>query len=777
LYEIGPNTGKDIGKATITGYIRDRLTGETISGATISIDTPQVVAHTDPFGYYSITLPRGYHRVKISSLGKQTQQLQVALHANGKLDIAMDDYVENLKEVIVRNREVTANVTNTQMGVTKLTATTIKRVPVVFGEADILRVVLTLPGVTSVGEASSGYNVRGGSADQNMILFNDATIYNPTHLFGFFSAFDADLVKNVELYKSAIPEKYGGRLSSVLDIDMRDGNTNKWTGTAGLGPLTSKFNIEGPIKKNKTSILFGGRTTYSDWLLHSLTNAAYSNSGASFYDLNLHITHTIDNKNALYFTGYLSRDLFNLNYDTAYRYGNTSANIKWRHLFNERWSGVFTAGLDQYQYSVTSTYVPVNGYQLRYDIQQKNLRADFTYRVNNNHTLNFGATTTYYTLHPGSFEPYGDQSLVKPNTVQKEQALESALYIGDAYTVTAKFSVNAGLHFSLFNYLGPHESYQYLSGTPRTVNTISDTIQYGSGRFVKTYGAPEIRISARYQLGANTSVKLSYNTMRQYIHMLSNTTAISPTDIWKLSDNYIPPQNGQQVSVGLFRNFKKNTIETSIEVYYKTIRHYLDYKSGASLILNHHIETDVVNADGEAYGVEFLLKKTAGKFTGWFSYAYSRALLKTNDPLATQPVNGGQYYPADYDKPHTVNVIANYQFSHRLSVSSNLVYSSGRPITLPLATFNIGGATSLYYSQRNEYRIPDYFRMDFSVNLEGNHKVKQRFHNAWSAGVYNLTARQNAYSVYFTNENGQVKGYQLSIFGTIIPFITYHIKF
>ncbi len=777
LYEIGKNTGHDVGKATITGYIKDIQNGEAIPSATIYIDTPYIKTHSDQFGYYSLTLPKGWHIVRVSSMGKTDIKMQVVLHSDGKLNVELSDFVENLKEVVIYNKETSANVKSLQMGDVKLNIKAIKLVPVVFGETDIMKVVLTLPGVTSVGEASSGFNVRGGSTDQNLILFNDATIYNPSHLFGFFSAFDPDIIKGVELYKSAIPDKYGGRLSSVLDVTMKDGNSKNWTGVAGISPVTGKLTLEGPLNKGKTSIIIGGRTTYSDWILHSLPNTAYNRSNASFYDLNLHISHTINSRNFFYLAGYLSRDNFNFNTDTSYKYGNSSANIKWRHIFNDQFFGVITVGIDHYQYAVSSQFIPVNGYKLGFDINQKSLRADFNYKLNDKHSLNFGFTSIYYLLHPGSYEPVGSKSLVSPDIVAKEQALESALYLGDTYSLSPKFSIDGGIHYSIYNYLGPHDIYQYMPGVPKTINSIMDTVNYSKGKIIKTYQAPEIRISLKYELTNNSSVKLSYNTMRQYVHMLSNTTAISPTDIWKLSDPNIQPQTGEQYSVGYYKNLKTNTIETSVEIYYKNIYHYLDYKSGASLVLNHHIETDVLNSKGKAYGIEFLIKKTAGKLNGWLSYTYSRTFLKSDDPTNNQPINNGNYYPADFDKPHNVNFIGNYQFSHRISISGNLVYSTGRPITLPLATFNIGGGTSVYYSQRNEYRIPDYFRADLSLNLDGNHKIKQKIHNSWSLGVYNLTARKNAYSVYFTNINGHVNAYQLSIFGTFIPFITLNLKF
>jgi hypothetical protein len=776
LFEIGAkNINARTGNATIAGYIRDEINGEPIAGATVYLDTPAARANTDQFGYYSLTLSKGRHVLKIHSLGMQNTSRQILLKGDGKLDVELTDYVASLKAVIV-TAEKRSNTQGLQMGTIKLNTKLIKQVPVAFGETDILKVVLTLPGVTSVGEASSGYNVRGGSTDENLILFSDATIYNPSHLFGFFSAFNSDVVKGVELYKSAIPEKFGGRLSSVLDVTGKDGNSKEWSGNAGIGPLTSEFAIDGPLVKNKTSIVIGGRTTYADWLLRDLPDA-YNKSTASFYDLNLHISHTINANNSIYLTGYMSNDNFNLNRDTAYQYSNKNANIKWKHIFNNKFYAVTTTGVDNYEYAISSTYIPVDGYKLGFNINQKFLRADFTYTPNYKQTFDFGVSSNYYQLQSGSYSPEGKQSLAAPVTIPKEQALETAAYFGDQINLSSKLSVNAGLRWVVYNYLGPHDVYDYAPNQPRTVYTIIDTTSYGPYKVIKTYQAPEIRLSLRYALSDNQSLKLSYNTLNQYIHMISNTIAIAPTDIWKLSDTYIKPQHGDQISIGWYRNFLSNTIETSVEVYYKRLENYLDYKSGAEIVLNPHIETEVINTVGKAYGIEFLVKKTAGKLNGWLSYTYSRTFLKQDDPLAGETINNGNYYPASFDKPNNLNLIGNYRFSHRYSISSNIVYSTGRPITLPVDEFNINGSTSLYYSARNEYRIPNYFRTDLSVNIEGNHRIKQRFHNSWSAGVYNLTARQNAYSVYFTDVNGKIQGYQLSIFGTAIPYITYHIKF
>jgi hypothetical protein len=776
LFEIGPKTNNvGRGNATLVGYVRDIKNGEALSGAVVYVDTPAIKTITDQFGYFSITLPKGRQTLHINSLGMKDTKRQLMMYADGKLTVELEDYIASLKAVTVTT-EKRSNVRSTQMGVDKVNIRTIKQVPTVLGESDILRVVLTLPGVTSVGEASTGFNVRGGAADQNLILLNDATIYNPSHLFGFFSAFNTDVVKGVELYKSAIPEKYGGRLSSVLDVSTRDGNSKKLSGTGGIGLLTSRLTLEGPLDKEKTTFILGGRTTYSNWLLKQVPNDAYANSSAAFYDLNLNITHTINTKNTIYLTGYMSHDNFKLNSDTLYKYGNQNAIVKWKHIFNNRFFSVVSAGVDRYDYSISSDIYPVNAFKLSYDINQTHFRTEFNFNPNNKHSLNFGIHSIYYQIHPGSYQPNATQSLVAPDKVPAEQALESALYLGDRYNITPDFSINAGIRYSLYNYLGPHDVYHYLPNAPRSITSLTDTAHFVSGKNVKTYSGPEIRVSMRYSLSTDASVKLSFNTLRQYIHTLSNTTAISPTDIWKLSDPNIAPQEGYQVALGYYRNFS-NSIETSVEVYYKQIYHYLDYKSGATLVMNKHIETDVINTRGEAYGAEFMIKKTEGKLNGWLSYTYSSTRLKMDDPIAGELINKGNFYPANFDKPHNVNFIGNYKFSHRISVSLNAVYSTGRPITLPIALFNQAGSQRVFYSDRNQYRVPDYIRGDLSVNIEGNHKIKKLAHSSWSLGVYNLLARQNPYSIYFIQENGVIKGYQLSIFGTAIPFVTYNFKF
>lgn len=776
LYEIGIKTNTiEAGTATLSGYVKEAKSGESVTGASIYVTNTKTGVATDQFGYFTIKLPKGRQVLSVRGIGMRDTRRQIILYSDGKIIIEMQEQVTSLKEVKISAEKV-ANVRNVQLGVNRLDIKSIKQVPTVFGEADILRVVLTLPGVQSVGEATTGFNVRGGSADQNLILMNDATIYNPSHFFGFFSSFNPDIVKDIELYKSSIPERFGGRLSSVLDVTNREGNKKKFTGSAGIGLITSRLNVEGPIIKDKTSFSFGGRTTYSDWLLKLLPDA-YKHSSASFYDLNLDISHQIDDKNNLYLTSYISRDKFKLNSDTAYSYSNRNINLKWKHNFNNKLFSVITAGIDRYQYDVSSADNPVNAYKLNFDINQSNFKTDFTYYLNRRNTVDFGLSSIYYKLHPGNFQPLGAQSLVAPDVVATQQALESALYLGDKFDVTDDLSISGGIRYSIYNFLGPQTVYNYAPNLPKTSTNLLDSTNYGSGKLIKTYSGPEIRLSARYQLGDNLSIKGGYNTLRQYIHLLSNTTAISPTDVWQLSDPNIKPQYGDQVSLGLYHNLKSNTIETSVEVYYKRLRDYLDYKSGANLVLNHHIETDVIGTQGKAYGIEFLIKKATGKANGWISYTYSRTFLRQNDPNLGDLINGGAYYPANFDKPHDFNFIGNYRFSHRFSVSLNLTYSTGRPITLPIAKYEYGGSERVFYSDRNQYRIPDYFRSDFSMNIEGNHKVHQLTHNSFTIGVYNLTGRQNAYSTFFTEQGGAINGYKLSIFARPIPFINYNIRF
>lgn len=776
VHTIGRNTGDTGGDATIAGNVRDILTGEPLIGASVFVQNPTIGITTDQFGYYALTLPRGRHELKIQSIGMKPTTRQILLFSGGRLDIEMEEDIKPLKEVVVE-AEGEAHVMSLQMGTEKLDIRTMKQIPLALGETDIMKVVLTLPGVQSVGEGTVGLNVRGGSANQNLILFNDAVVYNPSHLFGFFSTFNPDVLKNVELYKSGIQADYGGRLSSVLDVHTREGNTKEFTGSGGISPITGRISLEGPIVKEKTSFIIGARSTYSGWLLRQLDSKELSNSTASFYDITANVSHQVNENNNIYLSGYTSKDRFTLNNDTAYSYSDRNASLKWKHLFSNKLYGVLTTGFSSYNYAVESHGNPVNAFTMDFDIHQINAKADFSYFPNSRHTLNGGIQTIQYRLSPGSLNPVGGESLVTPDVIPDEQGLESALYVSENFEVSSKLSLYLGLRYSFYQYRGPRDVYTYAAGLPRVTANITDTIYYSAGKPIATYHGAEPRLSLRYVVSKSSSIKLGYNRMRQYIQMLSNTAAINPTDIWKLSDTYIKPQMGDQFSLGFYQYLKRNTFETSIETYYKTSEGLTDYKNGAELLLNHHLETDVVAARGKAYGVELMIKKVNGKLNGWVSYTYSRSLIQAIGSFSDETVNKGRYYPSNFDKPHAVNFIGNYKFNRRFNFSLNFIYSTGRPITLPVAKYEVDGTMRIHYSERNQYRIEDYFRTDVSINIEGNHKVRKLAHSSWTLAVYNLLGRSNPYSVYFESQNGRIQGYKLSIFARPIPTITYNFKF
>lgn len=775
VFTIGPRvSGKQ--RAVLSGTVKSISTGEPIIGATISVQNSTVGVATDEKGSYSLELPVGKHMIIVRSIGMKSTQRSVVLQSDGKLNIEMVTESANLKEVVVTSdRE--SHVKGLQMGVEKMDIQTIKYIPSSFGEADVLKAMLTVPGVKTVGEASSGFNVRGGATDQNLILFNNSTIYNPFHFFGFFSSFNSESIKSVELFKSAIPASYGGRLSSVLKVDGRQGDMQKIKGSAGIGVLTSRLNLEGPIWKDKISFLAGARTTYSNWIFGVLPErSGFRDSRASFFDVNATLTAKLNDKSTIMVSGYMSNDESNLNTDTTYAYANRNISASWTNEFTDKLYGEFIVGFDHYDYGSKSTENPLYAYELTFAINQSNLKANFTYELGTKHTLQFGVNSIYYSINPGSYMPVGNGSAVEPDVVEPEHGLESAIFIEDQFEITQNLSVSGGLRYSLFNYLGSQTVNQYAPGVPRSEESVTGTATYGKNELIHSYHGPEVRLSARYSIGDNFSIKASYNTLRQYIHMLSNTIAISPTDTWKLSDPNIKPQLSQQYSLGFYGKVLK-TVEASVEVYKKDIKNYLDYKSGAALIMNDHVETEVMTTKGNAYGAEFMLKKPSGKLNGWISYTYSRILLRMDDPIAGESINRGEYYPASYDKPHDFNLTLNQKISRRLSFSLNTSYSTGRPVTIPIGVFYYGGAPKTLYSDRNGYRIPDYFRMDFSANIEGSHKVKQWIHTSWTFGLYNLTGRKNPYSVYYTSENGAINGYKLSILGTVIPYVNFNFKF
>lgn len=772
VFEIGNKDRPVKGEKTLSGYIRSKNTGAPLSSATVSILGRSSAVQTDAYGYYSISVPEERSVLLVTSVGLRDTRRQLAMYGSGRLDIEMTDQVFSLNEVVVAG-ERGNQVKRMQMGLEKLSIKTIRQTPAVFGEADVISVILTLPGVQTVGEAANGFNVRGGATDQNLVLFSDATIFNPSHFFGLFSSFNPDAVNQVELYKSSIPARFGGRLSSVLDVAGKEGNRNKLSGAGGVGLLTGRISLDGPIGK-KTQFLAGARSTYSDWLLKVIPDDAYRNSSASFYDLNGQISHYVNEKDAFYLTGYASRDRFTFENGITYGYRNANVNGKWKRIFNGNLHSILTLGYDQYGFNIADRNNPVNAFDMLYSISQSFLKADVYYQPHDKHKLNYGFQSTLYSIRPGRKLPVGGESIVLAESLENEQALESALYLSDTYSVNDRFSVDAGLRYVMYNYLGPRNVNYYVSGLPKSPETLEETVTYDKGENIKTYHGPEFRIGLRYAFSNQSSVKLGYNSLRQFIHMLSNTTAATPTDSWKLSDPHIKPQYGDQVSLGYYRNMASARVETSVEVYYKRIHNYLDYKSGAVLLMNPTIETDVLGTEARAYGVELMAKKNTGKLNGWVSYTLSKVQQRTT---GEETINNGRYYNSNFDKPHNLTMVGNYRFSHRYSFSMNTTYSTGRPITLPIAKYDFAGSERVFYSERNKYRVPDFFRMDLSVNIEGNHKIKKLAHSSWTVGVYNVTGRKNPFSVYYVSEAGKIKGYKLSVFGHQIPFITYNFRF
>ena len=774
LFIIGDPQNRSSGNtATLSGYVKDIKSGEGLVGASVFKPEPLVGTNTDPFGYFVLNLPKGEHTLVFKSVGMKDTRRRVMIYGDGRLDVEMIEDIISLNEVVVLGEK--DNVESIQTGLVKLSIKEIKSIPTILGEADVMKIVLTQPGVQSVGEGASGFNVRGGATDQNLILLDDVLIYNPNHLFGFFSAFNPDVLKSTSLYKSGIQSQFGGRISSVFDVSLRDGNKKKFTVSGGVSPVTGRVTVEGPIKKDTSSFIVGVRSTYSNWVLNLIDIPELENSEGGFSDFVTKINHQINEKNDVTLSAYHSRDRFKLNSDTLFNYYNTTATFNWRHSFNPKLFGVFSASYSNYLNKFESKKDTTNAFESEYSIDQTNLKLDFNYFLDK-HDIKFGVSSIFYKLLPTNIIPFGDASVVDELNIPEEQAIETALYVGDEFTITRRLSVYGGLRVSFYQQRGPGNSFVYDPGFSKSVETITDTVQFASGENMETYWGPEYRFSMRYKLLPDVSVKLSYDRTRQYIHRLTNTVAVAPTDSWRLANTHLPPQIGDQISAGLYKSFLAG-YEISVEGYYKWMQNLLEYKDGAQLILNEAVETDVISASGRSYGVEFLMKKNRGKLNGWISYTYSRVFLDAEARFSEEVINRGQEFPASYDKPHNLSVVANYKFSRRANFSMNFTYSTGRPVTFPITKYEFRGNVYAAFSERNQFRIPDYMRLDIALNLEGNHKIKKLAHGSWSLSVYNLTGRNNAYSVFSRTDGDNIEVFQLSVFDQPIPTITYNFKF
>lgn len=765
--------GKNI--VIVDGFIKNTEDGLPIIGASLYFEELKTGTTTNDIGYFSISLKKGKYSLKVNSIESNEEKYQLEVLSDGRLELFLDRKIYALDEVIIRS-DKEDNIRGTQMGFDKLSAKSIKEIPTIMGERDIVKVALLLPGVQSVGEGASGYNVRGSPADQNVFYLSNIPIYNTSHLFGFFSAFTPDAISDFKLYKSNIPAKYGGRLSSIFDITAKEGNKKRFSLRGGISPITGSFMVEGPFMKDKSSYLVAVRSTYSNWILGMIDNYEIKNSNASFADAITNFSIALNPNNQLKLTTYFSYDDISLVSQTDYGYQNLGASLGWDHIIRNKHNLQLTYSFSNYGYSEENSEIDWAAYKNNYNLQHNEIRANITLRPNEKHSISFGTNTVLYNLDRGNHLPLNDASEVVPVYLGKEKGIEWGIYIDEQWSVTPVFSLSGGFRFNYYSYLGPQEVYEYIPGAPLEVENIIDTIYYGNNERIKTYTDPDFRLAANYIFNPNLAVKASFSQLHQYIFMLSNTIAMSPTDKWKLSDSHIKPMKGQQYSIGVFMNFLKGQLEFSAETYYKKVHNLVEYKDGADLLVTKVVETEVLQGDLDAYGLEFMLKKPYGRLNGWINYTYSSStvLVKGDDEFTS--INFGNPYPANYDKPHAINLVLNYKLSRRLSFSSNVVYSTGRPITYPTAIFYQDGTQITYYSNRNEYRLPDYFRLDLAVNLEGNLKRNKLIHGSWSLSVYNVTGRRNAYSVYFKTEDGTIKGYKLSIFGSPILSLSYNFK-
>jgi len=762
---------------TVSGTIRNEETGKAEANIYIKVRNKNINTSTDPDGNYTLQLPRGINIIEIKSLSHKEAVRTLMVYDDGQFDVNINEKSNQLDEVVIKKKGQKTTET-TVSGLVSIDIEGIKNVPLILGERDILKVATTFPGIKTTGEGSAGFNVRGGKDDQNLILMDNAVLYNPQHFLGFFSAINPYTTKKADIYKGSIPADFGGRLSSVFDITTKNGNPEKFSGEGAIGPITSNLTLSVPIEKNKSSIIVGGRATYSDWILKALDNEDLKNSQAGFYDGILKYNNAINANNNLEATAYYSHDRFSLSSDSIFKYSNRLASLKWDHTFNKKSKAAFIFTNSEYKFNIDYDTDDINSFDFGYKVNESQFQAKFNYQIHPKHTLSYGIASKLYNISPGYQHPTKPEATLISTDIEKEKALESAAYLSDSFKFNDKLLIDFGLRYSYYMALGPGNVNSYAPGLPLSDETVTGTTTYKNNEVIQTYGGLEPRIAARYFLTEDLSVKAGYDVTRQYIHLLSSNVTQSPTDTWKLSDSNVKPQTAQQVSLGLFKTLKDEEYEVSLEGYYKKSKNILDYKVGAQLLLNQNVETELLQGEGKAYGVELLLKKSTGRLNGWVGYTYSRTFIKLDSQFSSEIVNNGEYFPANFDKPHDLSAILNYRFTKRYSLSTNFLYQTGRPITYPIGTFQYGNSEYTLYSDRNAYRIPDYIRLDIGINIEGNHKIKKLAHSFWNISIYNVLGRNNPYSIYFvTDPSGKVKGYKTSIFSIPVPSITYNFKF
>ncbi len=769
--------GETVEIYTITGIIKNEKSKTPLSNVTVKVRDKNISTTTNKEGYYKIDVPAGLNYIEIESFNHKKDTELIMVYDSGKLNATLYDNINELDEVVII-KNVNKNVRTAIAGVSTIDIEGIKNVPLVLGERDIFRVATTLPGIKTTGEGSAGFNVRGGKDDQNLILLDNAVIYNTSHFLGFFSAVNPYTTSKADIYKGSIPARFGGRLSSVFDISSRNGNPEKFSGEGGIGAVTSNLAVSAPIIKEKASVLFGIRGTYSGWILKRLKDKSLKSSEASFFDGILKYNHRISTNNNIESTVYYSKDRFSISSDSLYKYSNSLVSLKWNHSFNTKSKADLIFTNSEYKFNIDYDNGGVNSFDYGYKLNESQFIINANYLFRQKHSFNYGFSTKLYNIDPGFLNPKKpSESVLIPVNIEDEKAVESAVYFSDNYNLTEKFLIIVGLRYSTFSALGESSQRIYENNAPINDNTVIGTEYYKKNEVVKTYGGFEPRIAARYLITDDFSVKASYDKTYQYIHLLTSNTTQSPTDAWKLSDLNIAPQNAQQFSLGFYKNFDNDKLELSLEGYYKKSSNLLDYKVGAELLLNENPETQLLQGEGKAYGIEVLLKKNIEKLNGWLGYTYSRTFIKSDSQFNEEKINNGNYFPTNFDKPNEVSAVLNYKFTKRYSFSSNFVYQSGRPITYPIGSYTYNGLEYTFYSDRNKFRIPDYYRLDIGFNIEGNHKIKKLSHSFWNISVYNLLGRNNPYSIFFVTKDGQIKAYKTSIFSVPIPTITYNIKF
>ncbi|KFF07041.1 TonB-dependent receptor [Flavobacterium reichenbachii] len=760
----------------LSGHITDLKDNKPLADITVKAKNTTISTTTDASGFYSLKLPTGISTIEVQSLVYRNTARKIMIYSNGTLDFSVVEKINQLDEVVVKGKS-NQNIRTAITGVTTIEAEGVKTIPLILGERDILKVALTIPGVKTAGEGSSGFSVRGGKEDQNLVLLDNATLYNPAHLFGFFSSVNPYTINKVDIYKGGIPSEFGGRLSSVFDIISKNGNTEKFSGEGGIGPVTSNLTASIPVVKGKASLLVGGRATYSDWILKSLDDENLKNSEASFYDLFAKYNHKINKNNSIEGTGYYSKDRYSITPDSLYQYSNRLVSLKWKHAFSEKTNSEFNVTNSEYKFSINYDSPNPESFIYKYKIDETQVSLKFNTAFKAKHKFTYGISSKLYKVNPGEMTPNGSNSIVDPIKIDNEKGLESAAFLSDKFEITEKLLLDVGARYSLYAALGPSTQKIYQEGVPLTNSTVIEEKNYTNNEVINTSGGFEPRIGLRYIFDDSFFIKAGFDKNFQYIHLLSNNTTQAPTDTWKLSDLNVKPESGLQYSLGLFKKLDYKDIELSLEGYYKTSKNLVDYKVGATTILNQNIETELLQGEGKAYGVEFLLKKPYGRLNGWIGYTYSRSFIKLDSQFNDEKVNNGDFFPTNFDKPHDVSIVMNYKFTKRYSFSSNFVYQTGRPVTYPIGKYVLNGAEYTLYSDRNKFRIPDYYRLDIGLNIEGNHKIKKLAHSFWNISIYNVLGRNNPYSIFFVTKEGQIKAYKTSIFAMPIPTITYNFKF